>query len=112
MPDDPEFPTASDFLADARHDFPQFYAMATTADKMLMDAVVMMHAALVVGMNTPRAGLNAKGRVDHERACIDAEQEFSRMRAAVRACPTFQRVSDAERFAIETVAFRVPVPEA
>jgi hypothetical protein len=41
-----------------------------------------------------------------------AEQQFTALRDRVRASPTFQRISDGERFTIEQVAFEVRVPEA
>ncbi len=107
-----DFPSSADFLADARRDFPEFYRLATAADKGLMDGLVVMHAALVVGLNTNREGLDSVDRREVERATQEAEQQFTRLRERVRACPTFERISDGERFTIEHVAFKVRVPEA
>ena len=39
------------------------------------------------------------------------KQKFIELREVVRSSPTFQGVADAERFAIEKVAFQVRVPE-
>lgn len=104
------FPSRDDFLADARRDFQEFYATATVQDKCRMDGLVMAHAALVVGMNTPRDGLNRASRAALERECIEAEQVFTQLREAVRACPSYAKASDGERCAIEKFALRVQMP--
>jgi hypothetical protein len=107
-----DFPSSADFLADARRDFPEFYRLATPADTGLMDGLVIMHAALVVGLNTSREGLDTGDRREVERATQEAEQQFTGLRERVRACPTFQRISDGERNAIERIAFKVRVTES
>ena len=53
-----DFPASADFLADARRSIPQFYASATREDRCLLDGLVMAYAALVVGMPSPRDGLD------------------------------------------------------
>jgi hypothetical protein len=110
MSDDHDFPGRNDFLADARLDFREFYLLASAEDELLMDGLVMLHAALVVGLNTPRDFVPPVVRDGVERTCDKVEKSFTEFREAVRACPTFQRVSDGERSAIEKVAFAVRVP--
>jgi hypothetical protein len=110
MSDDNEFPESSDFLRDARRDFRQFYVTATPQDAGLMDGLVMTHAALVVGMNTIREGLDRETLAELEQACIAAEQKFSELREKVRACPTFNELIAAERAQIERMAFDVKPP--
>lgn len=106
-----DFPAFSDLLGDARHDFKEYYATASVADARLMDGLVMTHAALVVAMNTPREGLSAEDRRKLEQVAMQAEQEFTRFRVGVQASPTYQRVSEGERWAIETTLCQVTVPE-
>jgi hypothetical protein len=102
-----DFPDPQDFLADARRDFAEFYLLAPHEDALLMDGLVMAHAALVVGINAPREYVAPVMRDGLERTCDATERVFTGFREAVRACPTFQRVSDGERFAIEKIVFRV-----
>ena len=105
-----DFPEPRDFLADARHDFSEFYQLATEEEIMQMDGLVLMHAALVARMNVPREYIPRITRGGFERDTDTVERLFTGFREGVRACPTFQLVSDTERFAIETVAFAVRVP--
>jgi hypothetical protein len=93
-----DFPEPQDLLADARRDFAELYLVASHEDAMLMDGLVMAHAALVVGINAPRECVAPVMRDGLERTCD----------AAGGAC---SRVSDGERFAIEKVVFGVRVPE-
>ncbi len=107
---DMDFPTARDFLGDARRDFREFYLLATPEDEGLLDGLVMAHAALVVGINTPRENVAPVIRHELEKTADSVERLFTDLREAVRDCPTFQRVSGGERFAIEKMALQVRMP--
>jgi hypothetical protein len=111
MSDDVEFPKARDFLADARRDFPQFYLLASLEEEILMDSLVMAHAAIVVGMNAPRTGVVAEVRDPLEKVTDGAERLFTQLRELMRTSPAFQRVSVDERCLIEKVLFHVRVAE-
>jgi hypothetical protein len=100
-------PAARDFLADARHDFPQFYATATPTDQRLLDGLIIAHAALVIGMNVPRQICAPDVRGELERATDRSERAFTKLREIVRACPTFQNLIAAERAEIERDVFTV-----
>lgn len=105
------FPDRTELLADARRAFREFYATASVTEEWALDALVMAHAALVIGLNTPRQGLDAEERNELERATETAEQEFSRMRDIVRDCPAYRRISEEERAALEALICTIQVPE-
>lgn len=91
----------------ARLSFPSFYATATPFDADLMDALVMAHAALVVGINAPREHVAPALRAEVERATDGAERVFTGLREAVRLTPTFKALSKREQDEVERVVFTV-----
>ena len=56
-----------------------------------------------------REQLDPESRAVLERECDKTERIFTALREAVRACPTFARLSDEERGLIERVIFNVRV---
>lgn len=109
--DNDELFTPHELLADARRDFAGYYESATPADAMLLDGLVMAHAALVVGYNSLVTETDPGIRGELERNCVKAEQVFSGFRERVRRCPTFSALSPGEQVAIHRVVFTVQVPE-
>jgi hypothetical protein len=105
-----DLPTSSDFLGDARRDFPQFYATATAFDEMLLDNLVRAHAALVVGTNTPRKFIAPQILARLERQTDVVERVFTDLREMVRSCPTFRALPVDEQLHIEHVIFDVRPP--
>lgn len=94
-------------LETARENFAPFYATATPADEGLMDALVMAHAELVVGINSPREWVAPIIRDELERATDASERIFTELREKVRGCPAFVALTAAERAQIERCIFTV-----
>jgi len=106
-----DFPGPRDPLAEARKSYVQFYLLASLEDEQLLDLLVITRAALLPIMNTPRDYVPPVIRDGVEKTTDATERVFTELREAVRACATFQRISDDERCAIEKVAFQVKAPE-
>jgi hypothetical protein len=66
-----------ELLEAARREFPRFYEIALTEEKMVLDGLVLAHAALVVGINAPRGDLEPQLRAAVERATNHAEHVFT-----------------------------------
>ncbi len=107
MSEDNKLPRPRDILANARRDFPQFYATSTPMDQRLLDGLIIAHAALVIGMNVPRECCVPVVRRELERVTDESERAFTRLRETVRACPTFKVLIAAERTQIERDVFDV-----
>ena len=79
--------------------------MATVDDAMLLDALVMAHLTLSLGIRTPRERLTATERRKLERGCDESERRFMHVRECVRDCPTFSALRRADREVIVGVLF-------
>lgn len=103
-------PAASAALISARKSFPLFYATTRPEDILKMDALVLAHAALVVGLNTPRKGESLEDREELERLTDVSEALFTELRSSVRRCTTFAAVPCDERAQIVRLLFEVKPP--
>lgn len=97
-------------LGSARRDFAAFYASAAPCDVAIIDALVLAHANLLVGINAPREDLPPLIRTELERATNANEQLFTELREQARACATFNALPDADQNVIERVLFEVKLP--
>jgi hypothetical protein len=72
-----DFPDKRDPRADARREFPQFYLLAAPEDEMLMDTLVMLRVALLLGMDAPRDHVVDVIRGGLEKVTDKTEQSFT-----------------------------------
>lgn len=98
----------AELLADARRDFPAYYAIATPKDAQLLDGLVLAFAALTVAMNAPREAVAPIIRYELEKVTDQTERVFMSFRDAVRESPTFRALSLGERLVISQVVFGSP----
>lgn len=92
-------------LAEIRRDFRHFYATATPADARLLDQLILTQGALVLGFSVPRECCPPELRRKLERSTDEMERAFTKLREAVRACPTFAALNEAGRQQIERDVF-------
>ena len=92
-------------LQRSRREFPAFYASATLADALLMDALVLVSAAFHEGVTARRSRLPWPVRT--ERTCDETELAFVGAREAVRLSPSFQALPMADQMRIAGVLFDV-----
>jgi hypothetical protein len=97
-------------LMSARREFPEFYGEASPADADRLDALVLIHVALLIGMYTSRNGLAGAARTYLELQCDGTERVFMHLRERVRGCPTFIHLGFAERARIENTLFKPRPP--
>jgi len=91
----------------ARRDFHSFYATASPEDVGLMNALVIIHAVFLRGVNTPRENLTPIIRDVLERTCDATERVFTDLRENVRSCPSFQSLPLADQMRIARLVFNV-----
>jgi hypothetical protein len=97
-------------VAQARREFTAFYSAATPRDAVMLDALVLAHAALVFAMNMPRSHLPPWLRTEIERATNGNEDLFTELRNEVEACATFEQLGDEEQGRVRRVLFDVKPP--
>lgn len=91
----------------ARDSFPGYYAAATPLDAVLLDNLVMAHAAFVIMVNAPREHVEPVVRAEVERKTNETEIIFTGLREAVRLTPAFKALSKREQDEIDRVVFTV-----
>lgn len=96
-------------VADVRRRFPAYYAQATVWEMAWLDALVMARAAYLLGIGTPREGVEPKARVELERATDLIEKRFVELRDRVRTSIAFQHLSAQEQRRAEMELFVVEV---
>ena len=102
-----DLPIERDVCAEARHDFAQFYLLASLEDELLMDALVRIRAALLPLLNVPRQFVPAVIRDGLEKTTNTTERSFTDFRELVRSCPTFARIDADVRAEIERRLFEI-----
>lgn len=109
--DDPGSPeNMHELLKASRRNFPGFYLTASEQDAGLLDGLVLAHVALATGINAPLEFVAPVIREQVERTTDATERVFMDFREAVRACPTFARVSIGEQIQIVRVLLNVSPP--
>ena len=97
-------------LRGARRTFRIFYEAATVIDAGLMDALVLAHAGLRIGMAAPREGVPPEIRSELERKTNTAEFIFADLRRCVQECETFLALPLVAREQIERDLFQLSAP--
>jgi hypothetical protein len=97
-------------VAEARQAYPGYYARASPGETALFDGLVLARAAYLLGVRTPRMGIDPGARAELERATDQIEKRFVEFRDKVRRTLTFQQLpgpdqrrAEQELFAIEMV---------
>jgi hypothetical protein len=90
----------------ARHNFPFYFAIATAAEAQALILAVSAHTRYLTVMDFPRN--MPEVRRQYELECNKWEQEFLKRRAAVRASPTYARLTAKDRDRLETEGFFIP----
>ena len=91
----------------ARRDFAAFYAVAAEHEAQMMDSLVLTLAAVTIGVNTPRAGVDGNTRRALEKTTDQTELLFMQLCDAVRGCQAFKALLPREQALIERVAMTV-----
>ena len=95
-------------VTEARQAYPGYYARASPGEMALFDGLVLARAAYLLGVRTPREGVDPVARVELERATDLIEKRFVEFRDKVRLTVSFQQLpgtdqrrAERELFAIE-----------
>src|SRR5687767_9839374 len=108
-PLDPEFARfKAALLAEARTEFPEFYAAALEQDAALMNGLIISYTAVLFLAQIPSKGLPPNGENAVERASEAFARMFVVYRQLVRACDTFAALEEGARAKIERIFFRTP----
>ncbi len=91
----------------ARVRFDFFYTIADSRDAVMMDALVLAHAALTAGINLPREALAPEGIDGVERAIDALERRFMQVRQAFAETPSFQMLVKDDKQRIIDALFAV-----
>lgn len=92
-------------LASARRSFPEFYAAATEHEAECFDALVLIRADYLVGVNASRANRLHVSFKELEQETTLNEHIFRRLCEAVRASQAFARLPAAVRARIDREIF-------
>src|SRR4051812_33281221 len=87
-----------DLVRSARRSFPGFYRGATANDAPLLASLVLVNAALTVGMSAPRNPLPAAVRYGLEQSADEMERIFTALREAVRTSSAFAGIPSHEQY--------------
>lgn len=101
---------ADALLRQARTQFHIFYEAAPIIDAGLLDALVLAHAGLVIGLNAPRAGVPPELRADLERKTNTAEFIYADLRRCVEESETFLLLAPEDREYLRASLFHVVAP--
>lgn len=101
---------ADALLRQARQRYRSFYDAAPIIDAGLLDALVLAHAGLVIGLNAPRTGVPPDLRADLERKTNTAEFIFADLRKCVEECETFIALSPGDQQHLRAALFQVAAP--
>lgn len=92
---------------EARIRYEFFYSIADSRDAVMMDALVIAHAALTAGINVPRAALAPEGADSVERAIDGLERRYMQVRQALSETMSFQVLAKEDQQRIVDALFVV-----
>jgi hypothetical protein len=93
IPDKPDFTSRQAkhaLIERARREFRCFYSNATFSDVLTMDALVMIHETLQIGLRARRTLLPWPVRSGLERSCDATERAFMDAREAVQLSTSYK----------------------
>jgi hypothetical protein len=88
-------------VAEARQAYPGYYTRASPGETALFDGLVLARAAYLLGVRTPREGIDPGARVELERATDLIEKRFVEFRDKVCQTLTFRRLPGSDQRRVE-----------